>query len=58
MTTSFGLRDPHEVLEHQRRIGEQRPAGVGHHLDLRQRFGIDPVHEAGELERLAAPGCT
>ena len=45
-------RDPHQVFQHQRRIGEQRPAGIGDHLDLRKHFGIDPVHEAGEIERL------
>ena len=30
-------RDPHDVLEHQRGIGEQRPARIGDHLDPRQR---------------------
>ena len=49
----LGPRDPHQVLEHQRRIGEQRTPRIGHHLDLRQGLGIDPVHQAGEIERLA-----
>ena len=49
----LGPRYPHQVLEHERRIGKQRTPRVGHHLDLRQRLGIDPVHQAGEIERLA-----
>ena len=46
-------RDVDQMLQHQRRIGEQRPPRVGHHLDLRQRLGVHPMHEAGEVERLA-----
>jgi len=45
-------RQPHHVLEHERRIGQQRTPRIGDHLDLRQRLRIDPVHEAGEIERL------
>ena len=43
------LGDAHEIFEHQRRVGQQRPAGIGDHLDPRQRLGIDPVHQAGKL---------
>ncbi len=46
------LGDAHQVLEHQRGIGEQRAASIGHHLDLREHFRVDAVHEVGELERL------
>ncbi len=47
------LGDAHQMLEHERRIGEQWAPRIGDHLDLRQRLRIDPVHEAGEIERLA-----
>ena len=46
------LADAHHVFEHQRRIGEQRPARIGHHFDVGQRLDIDPVHQAGEFQRL------
>ena len=46
----LGLAD--DVLEHQRGIRQQRTAGRVHHLDLRQRFRIDPPHQAGEFQRL------
>ena len=49
MTTSLRLGDPHHVFEHQRRIGEKRPAGIGDHLDARERLGIDAMHEAGKI---------
>ena len=42
----------HDVLEHQRRIGQQRPAGGGHDLDLRQRFRMDAAHQPAEFQRL------
>ena len=45
-------RDPHHVLEHERCIGEKRTPGVGHHLDARERLGIDTMHETGKIERL------
>ncbi len=42
----------HDVLEHQRRIGQQRTAGGVHHLDLRQALRIDAPHQPRELQRL------
>ena len=42
----------HDVLQHQRGVGQQRTAGGVHHLDLRQRVRIDPVHQPGEFQRL------
>ena len=52
MTTSFGPRDPHQIFEHERRIGEQRTARIGDDLDLREHFRVDPVHQAGKIVRL------
>ena len=43
----------HQIFQHQRGIGEQRPAGGVDHLDLRQRLGVDAMHQPGEFQRLA-----
>ncbi len=48
------LRDFDQVLEHERGIGEQWTPRVGDHLDLRQRFRADPVHQAREI--IGLPG--
>ena len=46
-------RKAHHVLEHERRIAEQRPARVVDHLDAREHVRIDAMREAGKLQRLA-----
>ena len=43
------LGPAHDVLQHQRRIGQQRTAGRSHHLDLRQRFRIDAAAPAARI---------
>ena len=53
MITCLRLDRAHQVFHHQRGIGEQRPAGGVDDFDLGQRLGVDPVHQPGELQRLA-----
>ena len=46
------LADAHDVFQHQRRIGQQRPPCTRHYFDIGERLGIDPMHQAGEFERV------
>ena len=46
-------RDTHDIFQHQRSVGEKRSACVRDHLNARQRFGVDPMHELREIQRLA-----
>src|ERR1700730_16141214 len=46
------LADAQNVFEHQRRVGQQRPARAIHHFDIGERVDVDPMHEACKFERL------
>ena len=51
----FGLADADDVFEHQRRIGQQRAAGVGDHFDIGEHVGRrQPAQAPREIERV---GC-
>ena len=46
------LAGAQNVFEHQRRVGQQRPARTIHHFDIGERVDVDPMHQAREFERL------
>ncbi len=46
------LADTEHVFEHERRVGQERPAGGGDYFDIGKRLDVDPVHQAGEFKCL------
>ena len=51
-----GRRDPNDLLEHRRAIGEQRAARRRDRFDRHQRVHLDPLDEPGEFERVTRSG--
>ena len=49
----FGLRDPDDIFEHQRCVGQQRPPRVGYRFDVGQHVGgRQPPQPLREVERV------
>ena len=48
------LADTQDVFKNERRVRQQRPPRIRHHLDIGERIDVDPVHELGEFERFVS----